>query len=226
MLTVAARTEHWVAVIGDMVHSRELPAGARAAAQRDFAKLIALLNQKFRRSIASRFAITLGDEFQALLSNPADIPDIVWTVDTEYHQRDVRLGFGLGTLHTPIQRVALNIDGPVLHRARTAITIARKRKMLGGVFDGFGAYDEILTGFAQALRDIRRRLTDRQCEVLMLLRSGKTQIDVAGALGISKQAVSEHAMAAGWETYRTAEQGWKAALELATHRGNHRGMKG
>lgn len=227
MLTVPARrNERWVAVIGDMVHSRELSARSRATAQRDFAKLITLLNRRFRRSIASRFVITLGDEFQALLSDPAVIPDLVWMIETEYHQRDVRLGFGFGTLHTPIQPVALNIDGPVLHHARTAITVARNRRILGGVFEGFGAYDEILTGFAQVLREIRRRLTERQREVVAMMRSGKTQMETAAALGISKQAVSEHAMAAGWEASKLAERGWKGALDLATQRGKQRSTKG
>jgi hypothetical protein len=217
MLTMAGRrSERWVAVIGDMVHSRELSARARAAAQRDFTKLIALLNKRFRRGIASRFVITLGDEFQALLSDPAVIPEIVWVIETEYHQRDVRLGFGFGTLHTPIQKVAINIDGPVMHKARAAISLARSRRILGGVFDGFGAYDEVLTGFAQVLRQVRQRMTPRQREVVALLRAGKTQIQVASALEISKQAVSGHASAAGSEAYRAAEEGWKVALGIAT----------
>ena len=59
-----------IAIIGDMVHSRALSARARSAAQTDFAKLVVLLNRRFRRTIASRFVITLGDEFQGLLREP------------------------------------------------------------------------------------------------------------------------------------------------------------
>jgi SatD family (SatD) len=217
MLTVAKGTsERWIAVIGDMVHSRELSARARATAQRDFSNLVVLLNRRFRRGIASKFVITLGDEFQALLSDANVIPDIVWTIESEYRQRDVRLGFGYGTLHTPLQRVALNMDGPVLHRARAAISLARGRKLLGGVFEGFGAYDDVLTGFAQALWQVRQRMTERQHEVVALLRSGKSRVEAAAKLRISKQAMSTHATAAGWEAYRAAERGWETALGLAT----------
>jgi len=198
-----------------MVHSRELTAAQRATAQREFAKLVSLLNRRFRASIASRFVITLGDEFQGLLNDAIVIPDIIWTIETEYHQRDVRLGFGRGQLHTPMQAVALNIDGPVLHNARAAITLARSRRLLGGVFDGFGPYDPVLTGFAQILRYTRQQMTARQRSVIALLRQDQTQMSVAHTLDISKQAVSDHAIAAGWEPYRVAETGWKAALDLA-----------
>jgi hypothetical protein len=201
-----------------MVHSRALSARARSAAQTDFAKLIALLNRRFRRSIASRFVITLGDEFQGLLTEPHAIPDIVWTVETEYRQREIRLGIGYGKLHTPIQPVALNVDGPVLHNARAAITLARRRKLLGGVFEGFGEHDVVLTGFAQALRYVRQRMTVRQHRVVDLLRAGDTQLEAAEKLDISKQAVSNHSIAAGWEAYRAAEIGWRTALDLAVRR--------
>lgn len=202
-------------MIGDMVHSTALSAKNRAAAQRDFTKLVASLNRRFRRGIASQFVITLGDEFQGLLSDAEMIPDIVWIIDTEYRQRDVRLGFGLGTLHTPLRKVALNMDGPVLHRAREAVEISRARGLLGGLFHGFGTHDDVLTGFAQILRHVRHRMTPRQRDVVTLLRDGKTQTGVAEHLGVSKQAVSAHAIAAGWDAYRVAEQGWKTALALA-----------
>jgi DNA-binding NarL/FixJ family response regulator len=115
-----------------------------------------------------------------------------------------------------MQPRALNIDGPVLHNARAAIETARSRKMLGGIFVGFGSYDEILTGFAQILRYVREGMTPRRREIIDLLRAGGSQIEAAAALDISKQAVSMHTLAAGWETYRAAEQGWRVALGLAT----------
>lgn len=203
-----------------MVHSRELSAPARAAAQRAFMKLIALLNKRFSHSIAAQFVITLGDEFQGLLSNADVIPELVWQIETSYSQRDVRLGIGYGALHTPLRKVALNIDGPALHNARTAITEAASGKLLGGVFHGFGPHDDILTGFAQILRQARRGMTARQRQVVGLLRTGQTQQKTSIALRISKQAVSDHAIAAGWEAYKLAEQGWTKALELATQRGS------
>ena len=204
-----------VALIGDMVQSRALSANACAKAQQEFAGLVKLLNQRFRKSIASRFVVTLGDEFQGLLQTAEVIPELIWTIEADYSARQIRIGVGFGVLHTPIQPTALNIDGPVLHEARAAITLARDRRMLGGVFRGFGAQDDVLTGYAQALRHIRSSWTDRQREVVGLLRDGLTQAEIAERLGVSKQAVSEHAVAAGCDAYRLAETGWRHALLLA-----------
>lgn len=198
-----------------MVGSRALNAKARASAQRQFTSLVRKLNDQLGKDLASRFVVTIGDEFQALLRHTAPIPDLIWTVE-EYQARDIRLGLGYGTLHTPLQPIALNIDGPVLHAARAAVTLAQRGRMLGGVFSGFGEYDEVLTGFAQVLRQMRARWTDRQREVVGLLRQGKSQAEVAVQLRITRQAVSERALSAGWDAYRYAEVGWHRALRLAT----------
>lgn len=212
----ASRAPKFVALIGDMVESRALSAAARARAQRDFARLIALLNKRFARDIASTFVVTIGDEFQGLLSNAQVIPDMVWLIDSTFGARAVRLGIGHGVLHTPIQKKALNIDGPVLHQARSAILTAHSKRLLGGVFSGFGEYDEVLLGFAQTLRYVRGNFTTRQLEAVSLLRQGRTQAEVARRLGVTKQSVSERVGAAGWEPYRLGEIGWKNALAMAT----------
>lgn len=199
-----------------MVQSTALAPKSRAKAQLDFARLILSLNQRFKVAVAARFVITTGDEFQGLLHDATVIPDMVWLIESEFRNRDFRLGFGFGKLHTPIQPAALNIDGPVLHHARAAIDLAGRRRLLGGVFEGFGNHDAVLTGFAQILRHTRERMTPKQFQVLNLLRQGNTQMDTATKLHISKQGISHHAIAAGWESYRLAECGWKAALSLAT----------
>lgn len=205
-----------IALIGDMVQSRALSANDRAKAQREFAGLVKLLNQRFRKSTASKFVVTIGDEFQGLLHTAEVIPELMWTVEADYAARQIRMGVGAGVLHTPIQSSALNIDGPVLHEARAAITFARDKRILGGVFKGFGEHDAALTGYAQVLRFMRSNWTDRQREVVGLLREGLTQVEIADRLGVSKQAVSDHAVAAGGDAYRLGETGWRQALRTAT----------
>lgn len=215
-MAAARSSRQYVALIGDMVQSRALPAAARAKAQRDFSRLVTLLNKRFGDDLASKFVVTIGDEFQGLLINAAVIPDIVWLIDSTYGARSIRMGIGYGVLHTPLQKFALNIDGPALHQARAAITLAHSRRLLGGVFSGFGEYDEVLLGFAQALRHVRSNLTGRQLDAVRLLREGRTQMAAAKKLGVTKQSVSERVVAAGWEPYRLGEAGWRKALTMAT----------
>src|SRR5262252_6237974 len=102
----------YVAVIADMVRSRELPSTQRAVVQKHFQELVTTLNREYGDSLASKFAITLGDEFQGLLTTSTVLPDLIWLIEERFSDRKVRVGIGLGTLDTPLQAHAINIDGP------------------------------------------------------------------------------------------------------------------
>jgi len=84
---VAGHKERYIAVIADMVKSRELPSSRRALVQKHFEELIARLNKEFRPSIAAKFSITLGDEFQALLRTSTGIPDLLWRLEEQFADR-------------------------------------------------------------------------------------------------------------------------------------------
>ena len=68
---MARASQRYIAVIADMVRSRELPRSRRRDLQKHFSGLIATLNRDYRKAIAARFIITLGDEFQGILCLPA-----------------------------------------------------------------------------------------------------------------------------------------------------------
>ena len=202
-----------IAVIADMVKSRELSRTQRPEVQATFSEFITSLNHKYRSSIIARFVVTLGDEFQGLLSDARILPDLLWDMHYKFDMRQLRVGIGFGTVDTPIGKNAINIDGPALHHARNATDIAKKEKLLGGVFDGFGpTSDSAFNGFARLLQHHRARLKPQQRKVIELLRQSLTQAAIANELGISRQAVSHYAGAAGWEAYREGEQGWRALL--------------
>src|SRR5579872_3047227 len=207
------RDEPCIALIADMVKSRELSRAHRPEVQRNFSEFVAYLNQKYKKALLARFVVTLGDEFQGLLSDACIIPDLLWDMDYKFETRVLRAGIGLGTIDTPIGRDAINIDGPALHQAREAIEVSRKEKLLGGVFLGFGEpYDPAFNGFARLLHRHRSRLKRQQRRVIEQLRRSLTQAAVAEQMGVSRQAVSLYAGAAGWEAYREGENGWCALL--------------
>lgn len=202
-----------VALIADMVKSRDVPRARRPDVQRSFSEFIDTLNHTYKNALVARFVVTLGDEFQGLLSDARVLPALLWDMHYEFHIRQLRVGIGFGTIDTSIGRNAINIDGPALHHARNAIDIAKKEKLLGGVFDGFGATsDAAFNGFARLLQYHRARLKPQQRKVFGLLRQSLTQSAVATELGITRQAVSLYTAAAGWEAYREGEQGWLALL--------------
>lgn len=205
------QAKRYVAVIADMVKSRELPSARRGIVQKHFGELVADLNRRFQTGVAANFAVTLGDEFQGLLATSTIIPDLIWRLEG-FSDRQLRVGIGLGTLDTPIQRDALNIDGPVLHRAREAIEVAAKAGILGGVFRGFDTLDDVLTGIARQLWFHRSRWTDSQRKIANLLRDGMSQSEVAEHLGVSRQVISKQVAALGWAAYGSGENAWRIIL--------------
>ena len=210
---MAGEAERYVAVIGDMVRSRDLPSPERGTVQKQFEELIRNLNREYRKKIVSKFVITLGDEFQGLLSTTTLIPDLIWRLEENFPERELRVGIGLGPLDTPIQKFAINIDGPALHTARAAIETAKKANALGGVFNGFGQLDEVLNGIARLLWFHRSHWTLSQRKIANLLRQGMSQTEGAEHLKIKRQVVSKQASALGWPQYIGAESAWRLILQ-------------
>lgn len=210
---MARSSQRYIAVIADMVRSRDLPRSRRRVLQKQFGELIVDLNRTYRKTIASRFVITLGDEFQGILSSAALIPDLIWHLEQDFPERELRVGIGFGTLDTPLQPYAINIDGPVLHAARAAIERAKKNKALGGVFRGFGDLDDVLNGIATLLWFHRSHWTSSQRSIASLLRQGMSQTQVAKKLKITKQVVSRQVLAAGGFQYIAAENAWRMILQ-------------
>ena len=206
-------SQRYIAIIADMVRSRDLSSSQRRALQRRFSHLIDNLNREYRKAIAAKFVITLGDEFQGILHSAALVPDLIWHLEQNFPERELRVGIGFGTLDTPLQRVAINVDGPVLHAARAAIDHAKKAKALGGVFHGFDDLDDILNGIARLLWFHRSRWTPAQRSIAGLLRKGMSQIQVAEKLKIAKQVVSRQVLAAGCFQYIAAENAWRMILQ-------------
>jgi hypothetical protein len=203
-------------LIGDMVASRSLTPSVRSRVQEQFTTFIETLNRQYAADLRAKFVITLGDEFQAILRNPARIPQLIWTTQELFTVSKLRLGFGFGPIYTSIKEYAINVDGPALHNARSSIDVAKKAKVLGGVFTGFGPpLDAALNGFARVLDHQRANWPSRQREVVHRLHEGRKGTEVAQELGISKQAVSRYAALAGWHAYEQAEQGMRALLETA-----------
>jgi hypothetical protein len=210
---LARVARNYIAVIADIVDSRGLPRSRRRVFQRQFSGLIASLNRDYRKTMASKFVITLGDEFQGLLNSASLLPDLIWRLEQDFPQVQFRMGIGLGTLDTTLQEYAINIDGPAFHLGRAAIEEAKKNEALGGVFRGFGDLDGILNGIAGLLWFQRSHWTDAQRKIASLLRQGMSQTQAAKKLRITKQVVSRQVRSSGWYHYIAGENAWRKILK-------------
>lgn len=59
----------YIAIIGDMIDSKDIP--NRFEGQQQLKACLDKLNKKYQAVLASKFSITLGDEFQGLLKTKA-----------------------------------------------------------------------------------------------------------------------------------------------------------
>jgi len=207
----------FVGLIGDVVGSRRLGASARDDLQGQIRRSLEEINERFSSSVAAKFLITIGDEFQGLLQDSAVLPELIRALEMGLPNTVLRLGIGRGAIHTGPAEYAIGMDGPAWHAAREALTQARAGRRLGGVFMGFGeSEDRILNGFARVLHHIRSRLTEKQRELLEALLENGTQSRIAARTGVTKQAVSKQAASAGLDAYREGEGGWKLTLVRAS----------
>src|SRR5213592_3438150 len=100
----------YIALIADAIASRELPPAARARLQADARTAVKHLNQRYRRVLAARFAVTLGDELQCLLPTPQPVWDVAHDLRARLPSVDWVVACGRGPITTPLAPTAPEIE--------------------------------------------------------------------------------------------------------------------
>lgn len=119
----------YVAVIGDIIGSREIERRERFRVQRELERGLKKINTSpsFREDIVSKFVITTGDEFQGLLNDGANPLRFLRFVQTFLGDKPrIRCGFGRGELVTVIKPEAVGMDGECFYNARDALDEAKR----------------------------------------------------------------------------------------------------
>lgn len=184
----------YLAVIGDLVHSRE--SADRAGLQKRFAGVLRSLNRRCGRVVASQFRILTGDECEGLLAADAPVYEILREIEFAVGVGRIRFGIGRGTLAiSPRQfRNVGMLDGPAFHRARAALLQAREAQtddcpVLAQVagFPGDASINTILSLLGVAFGQI----TPRRREVYETYRREGTIDRAARRLGIHRSTVGK-----------------------------------
>ena len=205
------KRELFIAIIGDLVKSRDLQ--YRKDVQSKLLDVVKEINLEFKDSIASKFVITIGDEFQGLVIKNFNLQKFLWTFNTSFgNQFKTRFGIGFGPLDTGLNKEALGMDGPCFHNARSAITLAQ-RNSDSLLFKGFEA-DDALDVLYSIIHNIESNWTSSQREIMLLLNGGYSPQEIAKKIGVTKQTVSRHISTAKYEHYK---DGWKGINQLITN---------
>jgi hypothetical protein len=150
-----------------------------------------------RADLLRPFERTAGDEVQAV----ADRADVAVDLTLLLVRENAwSVGIGVGAVDEPLPASTRAGSGPAFTRARAAVTAAKNRAtglaVVGPADDG-GAARRAQTALDLVAALLQRR-TVRGAEAVALAREGLNQLEVAGRLGVSKQAVSQRLQAADW----------------------------
>ena len=203
----------FVAIIGDMKDSRHLE--NRKEVQTHLQKILNQVNKKYEKDIASRFLITLGDEFQGLLYTGKDVLRIISEIRIQLYPVCLRFGIGFGKITTDIRaEMALGADGPGYYRAREAVEQLKEREKRNrpGPSDICLKMDEkdrgtevMLNTIFNLIYVVEKGWTIRQREIIwdmFLYEDG--QQNTARRLNISQPTVQKALAAGGYYTYENA----------------------
>lgn len=96
--------------------------------QKSLESCLADLNNEFQAVLASKLSITLGDEFQGLLSLDAPLFQIIDRINLAMKPYQVRFGIGMGKTLTDINpEQSIGADGPAYWHARKAINYIHQK---------------------------------------------------------------------------------------------------
>ncbi|HET8762494.1 MAG TPA: SatD family protein [Gemmatimonadales bacterium] len=199
----------YVAVLADAVGSRRLAAPARQALQQQLRAALTTANRKWRKTISARFAITLGDQLEGLLTLEAPLWDIVHYLRAEL-DGDWIIACGRGPLSTAPGPSVIELDGPCFHEAREALERAKQQRLVLA----FGGYDAVANAFGAYYSALYWTWTSRQRQAAALLRTMEPAA-VAERLGVDRSAISHLTRRISWRQVEAGDAAFRKYLETA-----------
>lgn len=188
----------YIAIIGDLIDSKNIE--HRQEVQTNLLNTLDRINSKYCQSIVSKFKITLGDEFEGLMSVNGDWICIINELFFSLHPTKIQFGVGVGNITTQIQ--AMNIqemDGTAFDLARKAIEqLAKEKQKYRGNINYFKIYihdqskTEIMNNTLSLLSILYSSYTSRQVEILhAYMNHEMNQFKTAAFLKIGQPAISK-----------------------------------
>ena len=200
----------YLALIADVIDSKIVQ--ERFDLQKQVEITLQKMNELFGDYLASRFTLTLGDEFQALLKVDAPVFQIIDTLRSELTPTQLRFGIGLGEIVTDIDPLqSIGADGPAYWNARAAINLVHQKNDYGNTQIYFSSGKENQDFFVNALiasgEAIRSGWRDSQEEILLNLLKRSvysesfSQQDLAQSLAINPSALSKRLKSSSVRVY-------------------------
>jgi hypothetical protein len=203
----------YIAVIGDIKKSKSI--NYRQEVQERLKKLLEEINTQYKDEIASKFTVTLGDEFQGLMKNGTHLMEILFFIEQGMFPVKIRFGIGLGKITTAINpEISIGADGPCYHRARSAVNELKEQEKKKQTFAGDVRLEvdeenrgiqELANRIIQLMTAIKSFWSDRQREIIWdTLKFQDSQIETGERMNIKQPTVQRSLSSGKYYAYKEA----------------------
>jgi len=184
------KAQIFAVLMGDLVHSEG--AADVAALHRAFNEVVAKHNRRYAAELASPLTITLGDEFQGLLTSLVAGAQVLHDIRLDLLQRaiDCRFVLGLAEIETPVNaQQAWNMMGPGLSRARLKLNEKPEISRYGFSLPQEPLWERALEALGVGLTLIERGWTQRQLSDIAALLDGQAPMALAERRQVSVKSI-------------------------------------
>jgi len=213
----------YCAVIADIIRSKSI--NARFAIQKRLEKILDNINTDYDKSIASKFMITLGDEFQGLLNSPVSVLDMIERIKLHMYPLRIRFGIGFGEIFTGINKeIPLGADGPAYYNAREMIDDIKKSerakmkycmdiKFCSNDIEKDNSYDRLINTGLSLCSFLESKWTNRQREIITgYILSDNSQKNTSMKFGVAQSTIQRSLRSSGFYNYLYAKNEIQNAL--------------
>lgn len=180
----------YLVLIGDIVESKKIQ--QRQKFQNEFQKIISELNKEYKDQIVSPLTITLGDEFQGLLKNAANLFLIIHQIQSSFNDIIFRYALSVGDISTKINHEsAIGMDGAGFHFARDAME-KNKIEKRNFSYDGIQPEAIIIDNMLKWIDQTTTKWKKEKWRTLLLKQQGKSQKEIEQQINISQSAISQN----------------------------------
>ncbi len=199
----------YFAIVGDIIKSKQLQ--KRAELQNKISITLNEINSKYSSVIAANFIITLGDEFQGLMTSPEFIIDAIEKIKYEIYPVNARFGVGIGGIDTAINKnMAIGADGPAFHYARNMINeikLNEKGKMSDSTHIKIYAEEkksivDLINSNLTLCSFIENKWTKKQRDLIQeSIKENRSQRVIAAEYNLAQSSVQRRLKTAGFYDY-------------------------
>jgi len=213
-IVITCEYKPYFAIIGDIINSKKIQ--DRDLIQQKLTMILNKVNETYVQKISSKFMITLGDEFQGLMSSGECVVEIIDIIEREMYPIELRFGIGVGSVSTPIDyNLPIGADGPAYYNARKVIEhhkISKTKKMeirtnIGVKIDSYSYLSDLINSIFSLNTIVKLRWKQRQREAInAYISCNGNQNSAASLLGVNQSNIQRALKASGYYEYQQANK--------------------